>query len=127
GGGWRAWARTRRSKSGAPSSTSGGPRRGRRSERPRGPRFALNHASRGPYNRRQTHAREVPMSAATAQPVTYGHDTSAPTWSVTRYQRMTELGILTTEDKVELLENYIVLKLPRTPLHDGTAQFIHPM
>src|SRR4051794_33763838 len=65
------------------------------------------------------------MSAA-AQPATYGRDTSVPQWSVTRYQRMTELGILTKDDKVELLENHIVLKLPRTPLHDGTAQFIHP-
>jgi Uma2 family endonuclease len=64
------------------------------------------------------------MSTAAAQPVTYGDDASAPRWSVTRYQRMTEIGILTKGDKVELLENYIVLKLPRTPPHDTTIHLI---
>jgi len=28
---------------------------------------------------------------------------------------MIETGILTSEDKVELLENYVVLKMPRNP------------
>src|SRR5262249_1357600 len=39
-------------------------------------------------------------------------------------QRMIETGILTAEDKVELLENCVVLKMPRNPLHDGTIQLI---
>jgi Uma2 family endonuclease len=59
---------------------------------------------------------------ATAQPVTYGLDASIPRFSVARYQRMIETGILTPADKVELLENYVVLKMPRNPLHDGTIQ-----
>jgi len=58
----------------------------------------------------------------TATPVTYGLDASIPRFSVARYQRMIETGILTSEDKVELLENYVVLKIPRNPLHDGTIQ-----
>src|SRR5438874_9790766 len=58
----------------------------------------------------------------TAQPVTYGKDASIPKFSVARYQRMIETGILTSEDKVELLENYVVLKMPRNPRHDGTIQ-----
>jgi Uma2 family endonuclease len=41
-------------------------------------------------------------------------------FSLARYQRMIETGILTPDDKVELLENYVVLKMPRNPLHDGT-------
>lgn len=58
----------------------------------------------------------------TARPVSYGLDPSMPRFSVARYQRMIEMGILTSEDPVELLENYVVLKMPRNPLHDSTLQ-----
>jgi Uma2 family endonuclease len=58
----------------------------------------------------------------TATPVTYGQDASYPRFTVARYQRMVEAGILTAEDKVELLENYLVLKMPCNPRHDGTLQ-----
>ncbi len=64
------------------------------------------------------------MTPFTAQPVTYGLDASIARFSVARYQRMIETGILTAEDKVELLENYVVLKMPRNPLHDGTVQMV---
>ncbi len=60
----------------------------------------------------------------TATPVTYGLDASIARFSVARYQRMIEAGILTSEDKVELLENYVVLKMPRNPPHDGTLDLI---
>jgi Uma2 family endonuclease len=62
------------------------------------------------------------MTTATAQPVTYGLDASIPRFSVARYQKMIETGILTPDDKVELLENYVVLKMPRNPRHDSTIQ-----
>jgi Uma2 family endonuclease len=62
------------------------------------------------------------MTPITAQPVTYGHDAAIARFSVARYQRMIETGILTPEDKVELLENYVVLKMPRNPRHDSTIQ-----
>src|SRR2546421_11271214 len=62
------------------------------------------------------------MIATTSQAVTYGHDAAMATWSVARYQRMIEAGILTAEDKVELLENQVVLKMPRNPPHDSTVQ-----
>ena len=39
----------------------------------------------------------------TAQPVTYGHDASLAKFSLGRYQRMIETGILTPEDKDWLL------------------------
>jgi Uma2 family endonuclease len=58
----------------------------------------------------------------TAMPVTYGLDASIARFSVARYQKMIEVGILTAEDKVELLENYVVLKMPRNPLHTSTVQ-----
>jgi Uma2 family endonuclease len=60
----------------------------------------------------------------TATPTTYGFDASIARFSVARYQRMVETGILTSEDKVELLENYVVLKMPRNPPHDGTIQLV---
>ena len=62
------------------------------------------------------------MTPTTAQPTTYGHDAAFPQFSVARYQRMIEVGILTAEDKVELLENYLVLKMTRNPPHDSTIQ-----
>ncbi|HWG46912.1 MAG TPA: Uma2 family endonuclease [Gemmataceae bacterium] len=58
----------------------------------------------------------------TVTPMTYGRDASIARFSVARYQRMVETGILTADDKVELLENYVVLKMPRNPPHDSTIQ-----
>jgi Uma2 family endonuclease len=41
---------------------------------------------------------------------------------------MIEVGVLTPEEKVELLEGYIVLELPRGPLHDATNdQMLDPL
>jgi Uma2 family endonuclease len=60
----------------------------------------------------------------TATPVTYGHDASIARFSVARYQKMIEAGILTPEDKVELLENYVVLKMPKNPPHEGTIDLV---
>lgn len=62
------------------------------------------------------------MSTGVVQPVTYGHDASIARFSVARYQKMIETGILTADDKVELLENYVVLTMPRNPPHDSTIQ-----
>jgi Uma2 family endonuclease len=64
------------------------------------------------------------MTPATAQPVTYGLDASIPRFSVARYQRMIEAGVLTPADKVELLENHLVLKMPKNPPHDGTIDLV---
>jgi Uma2 family endonuclease len=41
-------------------------------------------------------------------------------FTVEEYHRLAELGILTEDDRVELLEGYLVLKKPHTPPHDGT-------
>ena len=60
--------------------------------------------------------------AIAATPLTYGHDASIARFSVASYQRMIASGALTSEDKVELLENYVVLKMPHNPPHDSTIQ-----
>lgn len=64
------------------------------------------------------------MATTTAQPVTYGRDATIARFNVPRYQRMIETGILTPDDKVELLESYVVLKIPKNPLHDGTLDLV---
>lgn len=40
--------------------------------------------------------------------------------TVDQYHRMIESGVLTDEDRVELLEGYIVPKMPHNPPHDVT-------
>jgi Uma2 family endonuclease len=45
-------------------------------------------------------------------------------FSVAQYKRMWEVGVLTSDDKVELLEGYVILKIPENPPHDGTIQII---
>src|SRR4051812_8054697 len=43
-------------------------------------------------------------------------------FSVDEYHRMIETGILDDTDKVELLNGYVVFKMPRNPPHDSTLQ-----
>src|SRR5687767_4737440 len=46
-------------------------------------------------------------------------DASISRFTVAQYQQMIETGILNDEEKVELLEGYVVRKMPRNPPHDG--------
>jgi Uma2 family endonuclease len=64
------------------------------------------------------------MLTAASAPLTYGRDPSHPKFTVARFQRMMETGAFTPDDKVELLENHLVLKTPINPTHDGTADFV---
>lgn len=43
-------------------------------------------------------------------------------WTVAEYRRLAESGALTTEDRVELLEGWIVPKMTHNPPHDSTIQ-----
>jgi Uma2 family endonuclease len=43
-------------------------------------------------------------------------------FSVAEYHRLIETGVLTEEDKVELLNGYVVLKMLRNPPHDSRIQ-----
>lgn len=49
---------------------------------------------------------------------TFLNDASMAKFSTARYDRMVNDGILTPDDNVELLENYVVLKMSKNPLHD---------
>jgi hypothetical protein len=40
-------------------------------------------------------------------------------FTVAQHHRMVEMGILTADDRVELLEGWIVPKMPHNPPHDG--------
>lgn len=65
-------------------------------------------------------------NAATSAPytATFLNEASLAKFSTSRYDAMVNSGILTSEDKVELLENYVVVKMPRNPVHDATIQVI---
>ena len=42
-------------------------------------------------------------------------------WSLAEYHRMVELGVLTPEDKVELLDGYLALKMPQNTPHRSSV------
>ncbi len=42
-------------------------------------------------------------------------------WTVAEYHQMIQAGILTEEDRVELIEGWIVPKMPHNPPHDGAV------
>ena len=43
-------------------------------------------------------------------------------FTVAQYHTMIETGVLTENDRVELLEGYVVEKMPHDALRDGTLQ-----
>jgi len=43
-------------------------------------------------------------------------------FSVAEYHRLTEIGVLTEDDNIELIEGYLVNKMSSNPPHDGTIQ-----
>src|SRR5436309_16114603 len=45
--------------------------------------------------------------------------------SLAQYHRMISAGILTEDDRVELLEGLLIAKMPHDPPHDGTIHIIH--
>lgn len=65
------------------------------------------------------------IAAPSATPVTYDTVSALARLSVAQYQQMIAEGILNDEEKVELLEGYMVPKMPRNPPHDGTIQVIN--
>ena len=46
-------------------------------------------------------------------------------FTVKQYHKMIADGVLTEDDRVELLEGYLVDKMPHDPIHDGTIQKIN--
>jgi Uma2 family endonuclease len=62
------------------------------------------------------------LTHAAAPP--FGGYQSLRRFSVAEYHRMIETGILDETDQVELLDGYVVLKIPRNPPHDGTIDLL---
>jgi Uma2 family endonuclease len=48
-------------------------------------------------------------------------------FTVDEYDRLIEQGILTEDDRVELLEGYVVLKMPGNPPHDSSVTATHTL
>ncbi|MBN9119294.1 MAG: Uma2 family endonuclease [Planctomycetes bacterium] len=46
-------------------------------------------------------------------------------FTVPEYHKLIELGILTENDSLELLDGYLVEKMPHNPVHDGTLQKVN--
>jgi Uma2 family endonuclease len=46
-------------------------------------------------------------------------------FSVPEYHKLIEIGVLTEDDNLELLEGYLVHKMARNPLHDSALQLTH--
>lgn len=45
-------------------------------------------------------------------------------FTVREYHKLIEIGVLTENDRVELLEGYLVEKMPQDPTHAGTIQMV---
>jgi len=45
-------------------------------------------------------------------------------FSVPEYHKLIDIGLLTEDDNLELLEGYLVLKMSRNPPHDGTLDLV---
>lgn len=59
---------------------------------------------------------------AASPPPSFAMYTAFRRFTVDEYHKMIEAGILNDEDKVELLEGYVVEKMPRNPPHDVAIQ-----
>ena len=46
-------------------------------------------------------------------------------FSVAEYHKLIDLGILTENDRLELIDGYLVEKMPHDPIHDGTLQKVN--
>jgi Uma2 family endonuclease len=65
------------------------------------------------------------MAASIAKPVpTFKADASFRTFTGDEYDRLVEIGVLTGQDRVELLEGYMVLKMPTNPPHDNSVNVL---
>lgn len=60
----------------------------------------------------------------TATPFPFGGMASFHRWTVDEYDRLIEQGFLTKYDRVELLEGYVVQKMPANPPHDTSISVV---
>lgn len=62
----------------------------------------------------------APPPAPPPGPIGFRAQTAFRRFTVAEYHRLIDIGVLTDEDKVELLNGYLVLKMARNPPHDAT-------
>lgn len=65
------------------------------------------------------------MSAITLPPSSGIPSFPVQKLSVAKYHQMIQSGAYTEEDRVELIEGFIVPKMPHNPPHDGTVQNVN--
>jgi hypothetical protein len=58
----------------------------------------------------------IPLRAAT---------TGLRKFTVDEYEKLVEIGVITEDDRLELLEGYLVHKMGHNPPHDGTIQLVY--
>lgn len=46
-------------------------------------------------------------------------------FTVAEYHKLIDIGVLTESDNLELLDGYLVEKMPHNPIHDGTLQKVN--
>src|SRR5438552_1525157 len=56
--------------------------------------------------------------SAVITPIPFKAMASFRKWTVDEYDQLIEDGVLTDDDRVELLEGYVVLKMPANPPHE---------
>ncbi len=62
----------------------------------------------------------MPVTAAAPSP--FFHDSGFRRFTVDEYHRLIDIGLLNGDDAVELLDGYLVLKMPHNPPHDSGIQ-----
>uniref|UniRef100_A0A7C2P8H2 Uma2 family endonuclease n=1 Tax=Schlesneria paludicola TaxID=360056 RepID=A0A7C2P8H2_9PLAN len=71
------------------------------------------------------------MSTATVSPIER-HNAEVPWWPVKRftveeYQHLAEIGAIHEDDNLELLDGWLVPKMTKIPLRDGTIDVLHDL
>lgn len=64
------------------------------------------------------------MTTQTARLPIQGTQAGFRRFSVAEYHKLIQIGILTEDDNLELLEGYLVHKMSRNPPHDGTLDLV---
>jgi Uma2 family endonuclease len=58
-------------------------------------------------------------------PLPFKATASLRKWTVDEYDQLIDDGVLTEDDRVELLEGYVVLKMPANPPHDASVTAVY--
>lgn len=65
------------------------------------------------------------MATHSTSPADLGPPLPVHRFTVAQYHRMIGAGVLSEDDRVELLEGWIVTKMPHNPPHDAVVSIVH--